>query len=96
MFRSFESKLILFFAVISLVISILKRINYQAIIAQVIIYFLVARNSDCLIYGNCKRSAHLSIIIPIIGIFVFLLDYIGYLELFKEYFVQSMAAVNSM
>ena len=70
MFRSFESRLILFFAVLSIGVCILKLINLQAILAQIIIYYLVARNSDCLIYGNCKKSAHLSIIIPIIGIFI--------------------------
>lgn len=94
MFRSFESKLIIFFAIISIVVSILKQINIQAILAQIIIYYLVARNSDCLIYGNCKKSAHLSIIIPIIGIFIFLLDYIGYLNLFKEFFINSLASIN--
>jgi hypothetical protein len=96
MFRSFESRLIIFFAVISIGVSILKNINLQAIIAQIIIYYLVARNSDCLIYGNCKKSAHLSIIIPIIGIFVFLLDYIGYLNIFKENFVNTMAKINRL
>ena len=58
MFRSFESRLILFFAVISISVSLLKKINLQAIIAQIIIYFLVARNSDCLIYGNCKKNPY--------------------------------------
>jgi len=94
MFRSFESKLILFFAIVSIGVSILKKINLQIILIQLIIYFLVARNSDCLIYGNCKRSAHVSIIIPIIGIFIFLLDYIGYLNFFKELFINNITKLT--
>ena len=68
MFLSLQSKLIVFFALISIIVSSLKGINLQSIIGQIILYYLIARNADCLIYGKCHSSSWISIILPIIGI----------------------------
>lgn len=82
-FRSNQSKIIVFFASLSIIVSLLKGFDSQKIIGQIIIYFLVARNADCLIYGKCYNSSWISILVPLLGIVIFLLDYFGYFKRVK-------------
>lgn len=84
MFISTQSKLVIFFAVISIIVSSLKRINFQSILGQIIIYYLIARNADCLIYGKCYGSSWISISLPILGIVLYVLDYMGYFKNLKK------------
>jgi len=78
--RSVPSKLILFLGFISIVITSVKDFNNQKILAQAIIYFFIAKNADCLIYGNCGLLAWFTVLVPILGIAIFIMDYMGYFE----------------
>lgn len=84
LFISNQSKLIALFGFISIVISVINKFNIQKILGQLIVYFLIARNADCLVYGNCRTESWLSISIPLIGIFIFLLDNLGVFDRLKK------------
>ena len=82
MFRSDVSRLILGLGLISIVISILRRFSYQRVLIQVILYTLIARDADCMVYGKCNVTSWTIIVIPILGIVIFTMDY---LHLFDKY-----------
>ena len=96
MFLSLQSKLIIFFALISIIISSLKGINLQSLLGQIIFYYLIARNADCLIYGKCYSSSWISIIIPIIAIIIFVFDYLGYFKKIKHELKRVISYINNL
>ena len=96
LFVSNQSKLIALFGFISIIISILKKFNIQKILGQFIIYFLIARNADCLVYGNCKTESWLSILVPLIGIFIFILDNLGVFDSLKRKFENIEKKINKV
>lgn len=78
--RSVPSKLILFLGFISIVITSVKDFHKQKILGQAIVYYFIAKNADCLIYGNCGLVAWFTVLVPILGIAIFIMDYLGYFE----------------
>ncbi len=83
-YRSKQSKLILFLGFIAILISVFKYYSFKLILGQSIIYYLLAYQSDCLVYGNCGVSSWLSITFPSIAILIFILDYLKYFDKVKE------------
>ena len=97
--RSVPSKLILFLGFVSIVITTIKDFNKQKIFAQAIIYYFIAKNADCLIYGNCGLIAWFTVLVPILGIFIFILDYLGYFEGLKtraQYIENKINQINNI
>lgn len=78
-----QLKLFLFFSIISIIITIIKYHNINVIMTQLIIYFLIARDINCKIYGNCILGSWIASIIPIIGIIIVILDYLHIFSDFK-------------
>ena len=83
-YKSNQSKLILFLGFIAILISVFKYYSFKLILGQSIIYYLLAYQSDCLVYGNCGVSSWLSITFPSIAILIFILDYLKYFDKVKE------------
>jgi hypothetical protein len=83
-YKSKQSKLILFLGIIAILISVFKYYNFKLILAQSIIYYLLAFQSDCLVYGNCNISSWMTIIYPSIAIVIFILDYLKYFDNLKK------------
>jgi len=84
MFRSDVSKFILGLGLISIVISILRNFSYQRVLIQIILYSLIARDADCMVYGKCHIASWTIIVVPIIGIIVFTMDYLHLFDKYKE------------
>ena len=84
-YRSKQSKLILFLGLIAILISILKYYSLKLIFIQGIFYYLLAYQSDCLIFGACDTSAWITILYPCIAIIIFILDYLKYFERIKNH-----------
>ena len=74
-YRSNQSKVILFLGLIAILISVMKYYSFKLILIQAILYYLIAYQSDCLVYGDCKISSWISVIYPSIAIIIFILDY---------------------
>ena len=83
-YRSTQSKLILFLGFIAILVSVFKYYSFKLILVQSIIYYLLAFQSDCLVYGNCSFSSWVSIAYPSIAIIIFILDYLKYFDKLKE------------
>lgn len=77
-FNSIQSKIFAFFALISIIISLIKHRNPKLIITKLILYFILIRHLECYIYGNCTLTAWLTIILPILLIIIYILDDIPY------------------
>ena len=83
-YKSKQSKLILFLGFIAILISVFKYYSFKLILAQSIIYYLLAYQSDCLVYGNCGVSSWISIAYPSVAIIIFILDYLQYFDAIKK------------
>jgi hypothetical protein len=83
-YKSKQSQLIIFLGIIAILISLFKYYNTKLIIVQAIIYYLLAYQSDCLVYGNCNVSSWIVILLPSLAIIIFILDYLKYFEKIKK------------
>lgn len=76
--RSTESKLILFIGALSVMISSIKKFNTQKFLIQIILFFLLVRDTDCLIHRDCKIPTITIYILPIMILMYFVMEYIFY------------------
>ena len=83
LFSSLQSQLFLFFAIIAIILSIIKYRKIIVVIAQIILYYLIAEEIHCKLHGNCVINSWIITIIPIIGIIIFIIDYMNVLTHFK-------------
>lgn len=75
-----QSKVFIFFCILALIISTIQYFSIKGLIIQLIIYYLFLEEISCNIHGGCNKTAWIKIIIPVITIIIFVLDY---LEFFK-------------
>ena len=83
-YKSKQSLLIIFLGIIAILVSVLKYYNTKLVIVQAIIYYLLAYQSECLVYGNCNTSSWFTILLPSLAIIIFILDYFSYFNNLKK------------
>jgi hypothetical protein len=83
-YKSKQSQIIIFLGIIAILISVFKYYNTKLVLVQAIIYYLLAYQSECLVYGNCGVSSWLVILLPSLAITIFILDYLKYFDPIKE------------
>ena len=81
--RSVESKIIASIGVASVLISVLKRFNIQKVLAQLILFALIVRDKDCLVFQDCKIPSVTIYILPILVLSYFIAEYMFYSEIEK-------------
>ena len=81
--RSVESKIIASIGVASVLISVLKRFNIQKVLAQLILFALIVRDTDCLVFQDCKIPSVTIYIIPVLVLSYFIAEYMFYSEIEK-------------
>ena len=74
-YDTLQTKLFLFFAIISIIISAIQYKSITIIGIQFILYYFIAEEIRCKIYGGCILSSWITTLIPIFGIIIFILDY---------------------
>lgn len=83
-YKSKQSQLIIFLGIIAILVSVFKYYNTKLVIVQAIIYYLLAYQSECLVYGNCNTSSWITILLPSLAILIFILDYFSYFDDLKK------------
>ena len=83
-YKSKQSQIIIFLGIIAILVSVFKYYNTKLVIVQAIIYYLLAYQSECLVYGNCAASSWIVIILPSLAILIFILDYLEYFDNLKK------------
>ena len=83
-YKSKQSQIIIFLGIIAILISVFKYYNTKLVIVQAIIYYLLAYQSECLVYGNCDFSSWIVILLPSLAITIFILDYLKYFDNLKS------------
>lgn len=78
--KSVEGKIIASIGVASILISVLKRFNIQKVLAQLIVFALIVRDTDCLIFQDCKIPSITIYILPILILSYFIAEYMFYSE----------------
>lgn len=81
--RSIEGKIIASIGVASMLISMLKSFNIQKILAQLILFALIVRDTDCLVFQDCKIPSITIYIIPLLVLSYFIAEYMFYSEVEK-------------
>ena len=95
-YKSKQSQIIMFLGIFAILISVFKYYNTKLVIVQAIIYYLLAYQSECLVYGNCKISSWLVILLPSLAITIFILDYFKYFDKFKKRIQFIYSKLNSL
>jgi uncharacterized membrane protein len=75
LFRSNQSKLFIFFAIIAIILAAVLYKNIIVSLIQLVLYYLIIEEINCKIYGGCIFNSWIVTIIPIAGIVIFILDY---------------------
>ena len=83
-YKSKQSYIIIFLGIIAILISLFKYYNTKLIVIQAIIYYMLAYQSECLVYGNCNSSSWTVILLPSMAIIIFILDYLNYFVTIKN------------
>ena len=81
--RSIEGKIIASIGVASMLISILKRFNIQKVLAQLVFFSLIVRDTDCLVFQDCKIPSITVYILPVLVLSYFIAEYMFYSEIQK-------------
>ena len=84
MFQSTQSKAILSLVGVSILVSLLKNPDTVKILIQLIVFTLMARDADCMVYGGCHVASWTIIIVPLLFITFFVLDAIGFFKPVQE------------
>jgi hypothetical protein len=74
-YNTLQTKIFLFFVIIAIIISAIQYKSIIVIVIQLILYYFIAEEIHCKIYGGCTISSWITTLIPIFGIIVFILDY---------------------
>ena len=80
MFKSTQSKAILSLGGVSVLISLLKNPDTIKIAIQLIVFTLMARDADCMVYGGCHIASWSIIIVPLLFITFFVLDALDFFK----------------
>ena len=75
-YNTLQTKVFLFFCIIAIIISAIQYKSLIIICIQLILYYFIAEDIHCKIYGGCTFASWISTLIPILGIIVFILDYL--------------------
>ena len=96
LFSSLQSQLFLFFGTIAIILSIIKYRNILVVVAQIILYYLIADEIHCKLHGKCFVNSWIITIIPIIGIIVFIIDYMNIFTHFKQNIIKLFTFYESV
>jgi hypothetical protein len=80
-YNTLQTKIFFFFGIIAIIISAIQYKSIIVIGVQFILYYFIAEEIHCKIYGGCTLSSWITTLIPIFGIIIFILDY---LHIFKN------------
>ena len=83
-FKSIQSKLVVGFGFIALFISFTDTITKYQLFLIFFGYLSLAKNIDCLIYGNCIMGSWLAFFIALFGIIITILYRISYFNKYKH------------
>ena len=83
MFRSDEGKIIGCIGLASVIISSLKNFNLQKVLIQIILFALLVRDTDCLVFQDCKVPTLTIYIIPIAILLYAITEYLFYKKIDK-------------
>lgn len=83
-FKSLQSKLVVGFGFIALFISLSDTITKYQLFLIFFGYLSLAKNIDCLIYGNCIIGSWFAFLIALFGIIITILYRISYFNKYKH------------
>ena len=84
-FRSFQSKISILLGLILITLSILENVNSITIILELIGIFIISRNIDCLIYGQCYNASWIALLIPFCAVVIAILYKISYFDKYNDF-----------
>ena len=84
LYSPIQSKFFLFFCILALIITTIKYYSLKGLLIQIIVYYIILEDISCNIHGGCTKTAWIKIVIPVITILVFILDYLKFFNLEKK------------
>lgn len=74
--KPLQAKIFLFFCLIATIITFIKYKSISILLIQFVLYYLIIDEIHCKLYGGCIVGSWLVTIIPLLGIIIFILDYL--------------------
>ena len=82
--KSKQSNFVLFLGIIVIILSLIKYMNFKIVLIQAFIFYMLASEVECKIYGGCYLSSMISLVVPVLLTTIFVLDYLKYFKEFKD------------
>jgi len=83
--KPLQAKIFLFFCLIATIITFIKYKSIGVLLIQFVLYYLIIDEIHCKLYGGCIVGSWLVTIIPLLGILIFILDYLHIFNNIKQY-----------
>jgi len=83
--KPLQAKIFLFFCLIATIITFIKYKSIGVLFIQFVLYYLIIDEIHCKLYGGCIVGSWLVTIIPLLGIIIFILDYLHIFNNIKQY-----------
>ena len=84
LFRSTQTKLFFIIAFIAIIFGAVLYKSITITLIQFVLYYMIIKNINCMIYGGCKLNSWIITFIPVIGIIIFMLDYFNKFKSLKN------------
>lgn len=82
--KSIQSNFVLILGIIVIILSLIKYMNFKLVLIQAFVFYMLASDIECKIYGGCHLSSWIALIIPLTLTTIFVLDYLKYFKTTKE------------
>ena len=96
LFNPLQVKLFLFFCLIATIITFIKYKSIGVLLIQFVLYYLIIDEIHCKLYGGCIVGSWLITIIPLLGVIIFILDYLDIFNNIKQYIKKLFTIYNKL
>ena len=95
-FKTLQSKIIIFLGITSIIIVSNKNTDINQLLIQFFAYWVLARNTDCIVFGGCNSKAWFSLMLPLLGIVLSLMFRFSKFKKYKNAIKSVVYKVNSI
>ena len=94
-FKSLQSKISIILGIVIIFLSIMENIPLSSLALQVLAIYLITKNIECMVYGNCILSSWSALLLPLFAVLMSLMYKISYFEKYADKLNKFVQHVNS-
>lgn len=94
-FKSLQSKISMVLGLVIIFLSLMENIPLSSLALQVVAIYLITKNIECMVYGNCILSSWSALLLPLLAVLIALMYKISYFEKYADKLDRFIQHVNS-